>query len=126
MIAAAYLGFALISFRHDKLVHFAVFATLTAEIYFLFDIHKPWTLTFVLATFGCFALEYLQSFVNPARMFDAEDILYNFIGSMAALVSCVIFQQCRSQPSNTDLETWTDVGVEMTAAHDNHAQEMRT
>lgn len=34
-------------------------------------------------------LEYLQNFVNPARVFDYMDITYNVAGSGLALMSCV-------------------------------------
>lgn len=93
LCAAAYLGFALIHLGHDKAVHFVTFFILTAEFYFLWYRHRPWKLTFIVMTLGAsISLEYAQGIVNPNRVFDAMDIVYNVHGSGLALILCCVCQ----------------------------------
>lgn len=107
LLIAAYLGFALISFGHDKILHFSVFAILTGEFYFMFNIQRPWKITFIFMTLGAsIALEFVQHLVNPKRVFDPEDIYYNCFGSLLSLIFCVLTQRFWiRQRSRNDLET---------------------
>lgn len=96
LLVAAYLGFALLSLAHDKILHFSAFGILTAEFYFLFEIRKPWRLTILVMTIGaCISLEFVQNLVNPKRTFDYEDILYNTMGSLLAVIICIFAQSFR-------------------------------
>lgn len=124
LLVAAYLGFALVSFGYDKALHFLVFGILTAEFYFLFEIRKPWKLTLVVMTFGAsISLEFLQNLVNPKRIFDYEDILYNIMGSAIALVICVVQRSIPTSRRFTDLELGEEdsiyVNLQETSPSDN-------
>lgn len=37
---------------------------------------------------ACVALEYVQNVVNPARVFDVEDIMYNVFGVIFGVLVC--------------------------------------
>lgn len=88
---AGYLGFASLQLGHDKLIHFITFFVLTAEFYHMWQMHRPWKLTFVCMTLGAsVALEFVQNLVNPERVFDWIDIVYNVHGSGLALALCVV------------------------------------
>lgn len=91
LCAAAYLGFALLHLGHDKAIHFTTFFILTAEFYFIWETHRPWKLSFLVMTLGAsISLEFVQGFVNPSRVFDPMDIVYNVHGSVLALVACSV------------------------------------
>lgn len=83
--AAAYLGFALLSFTHDKVLHFSVFFILTLELAYVFERPRP---KLVMATCGAGAVvsEFVQSLVNSKRVFDIQDIYCNIGGVFLALV----------------------------------------
>lgn len=84
-LAAAYLGFALLSFAYDKVLHFGVFFILTLELAYVFERPRP---RLVMATCGAGAVvsEFAQSLVNPKRVFDIQDIYCNVGGVVLALV----------------------------------------
>ena len=91
LLLAGYLGFALIHLPHDKLIHFLTFFILTMEFYFIFDTKNKSLkvlrlVTLVVCTFGAsIGLEIVQSLINPARVFDVYDILFNVLGSLLGL-----------------------------------------
>lgn len=91
---AGYLGFASVHLVHDKVVHFVTFFILTAEFYYVFDTAAVRTLrwlTVVICTVGgSVGLEFIQSLVNPARVFDVKDIACNVAGSAMAVALCSI------------------------------------
>lgn len=88
---AAYLGFALIQLHHDKAMHFWAFLVLTVEFYFIFVTKRKELkilryATFLICTVGAsIGLEILQNMVNPTRVFDVNDIICNFTGSLVGL-----------------------------------------
>ena len=103
-----YLGFALISLKHDKLIHFVTFFILTTEFYFIFDtrnksLKKLRYITFIICTLvSGIALEIVQNLVNPSRVFDLNDIIANILGSLSGLgvtyaYSLVVIKKTRSQ-----------------------------
>lgn len=102
-----YLGFALISLKHDKLIHFVTFFILTTEFYFIFDTRNNFKklryVTFICCTLvSGIALEIVQNLVNPSRVFDVNDIIANILGSLCALgvtyvYSLVVIKKTRSQ-----------------------------
>ncbi|KAF7580442.1 VanZ like family protein [Clavispora lusitaniae] len=49
---------------------------------------------------ACVGSEYIQNLVNPARIFDFVDIIYNVLGSLLALTLCVWFQSWKRRPSS--------------------------
>lgn len=61
------------------------------ELYFIFDTKNKSLkvlrfVTLLVCTFGAsIGLEIVQSLVNPARVFDVFDILFNFLGSLLGL-----------------------------------------
>lgn len=87
--------------KHDKLIHFTTFATLTIEFYFVFETKSLRTLrafTFLICTCGAsISLEIIQHVVNPKRIFDIVDIFYNVGGSLIGLVLSVLVQQFRKK-----------------------------
>lgn len=96
LVAAGYLGFALIHLNHDKLIHALTFFIITIEVYWLFDTnnksHKTVRLiTFLSCTVGAsITLEVVQNVVNPSRIFDVYDIGFNMMGSLVGLGGCVV------------------------------------
>lgn len=106
LIGAAYLGFALVSFNHDKLLHFGVFFTLTVEFFFLWERQRPWKYTIVVLATAAVLLEYVQNIVNPERKFDALDIVYNLHGVILAVAVCCLFQAIcsRRRPVHRSIE----------------------
>lgn len=111
MIAAGYLGFALIHLVHDKLIHFATFAILTAEFYFIFNTKAVKLLrliTLMICTLGASVLlEMIQHIVNPARVFDVKDIYCNVGGSIVGLLASIFAQDRRNE-----LDDYVVVGME--------------
>lgn len=97
LIGAGFLGFSLLlTFKHDKLLHFATFFILTTEFFFIFrmrSIRQVTYLTFLVCTLcGGIGLEFLQHVVNKKRVFDPKDILFNLVGSILGLVLSVVYQ----------------------------------
>lgn len=106
LLGAAYLGFSLIHLGHDKAIHFTTFFILTSEFYCLWDLFRPWKITFVCMCLGAsIGLEYLQNFINSARVFDYMDIAYNVAGSALALVSCVAVHTYKRRQRYTPIES---------------------
>lgn len=93
---AAYLGFANISFRNDKLLHFSVFFLLTALFYWLFDTQSTRAIrnmTFVCCTLaGGIGSEFVQALL-PYRSFDVMDIIANIVGSLLALLLSMVYHK---------------------------------
>lgn len=98
---AAYLGFALIELKHDKLIHFTTFFILTSEFYFIFDTKYKSLKTLRYITFltctlcASLNLEIVQNMVNPERVFDFADVVYNFFGSLSGLLVSITLQTWR-------------------------------
>lgn len=92
---AAYLGFALVHFEHDKALHFSTFFLLAIELWFLWD--KPGLRLFafiIILSIGV-VLEFVQNIVNPERVFDAMDIAYNLSGALIAFLLCFTVHKYR-------------------------------
>ncbi|CCE83030.1 Piso0_002804 [Millerozyma farinosa CBS 7064] len=95
---ACYLGFASLSFVHDKALHFFVFAILTGEFFLIFQASKKSlkvlaTFTFCVCTVAASIVsEALQNYVNPKRVFDINDIYCNAFGSLCGLILAFVYQ----------------------------------
>lgn len=95
---ACYLGFALLSFVHDKALHFFVFAVLTGEFFLIFQASKKSLKVLAIFTFcvctvvASIVLEALQDYINPKRVFDIKDIYYNAFGSLCGLILAFVYQ----------------------------------
>lgn len=99
LIGAAYMGFSLVELgTHDKIIHFLTFLILTSEFYFIFNVSTHSLLrllrvvTLGVCTIGASVfLELVQNVLNPKRVFDVYDILYNVIGSFTGLLLVSVF-----------------------------------
>lgn len=124
LLVAAYLGFALIHLKHDKLVHFVTFVLLTVELFLLSEKSRHQIMAVTTMLCACVALEYIQSFVNPSRVFDLKDILANVCGVAAATLCCIVLvprkrrirrqvaMELDVQPSGTPLTPGSEDEVE--------------
>lgn len=97
LIVTAILGFSLIHLVHDKVAHFTCFYLLTFLFYWLIDFGQSFTslvgVSFIVCTVsGSIVLEFLQGIVNPARVYDTQDIIANMAGSCSGLISAIAFQ----------------------------------
>jgi len=96
LLLSAYLGFANISLKHDKFIHFVTFFLLTLMFYWLFDtssIRAIRNLTFVICVLvGGIGSEFIQGLL-PYREFDSKDIVCNVLGSSAALILSMIYHK---------------------------------
>lgn len=97
LAATAFLGFSLVSLVHDKAAHFTAFCVLTFLFYWLVDFGQLFfrlvASTFVVCTVGAsVSLEWMQEFINPRRIFDTRDILFNAFGSLCGLLGAVALQ----------------------------------
>lgn len=97
LIITAILGFSLIHLVHDKVAHFTCFYLLTFLFYWLIDFGQSFTILvgvsfFVCTVSGSIVLEFLQGIVNPARVYDTQDIIANIAGSCSGLISAIALQ----------------------------------
>lgn len=97
LIVTAVLGFSLIHLVHDKAAHFSCFYLLTFLFYWLIDFGQSFTslvgVSFLVCTVsGSIVLEFLQGIVNPARVYDTQDIVANIAGSCLGLLSAIALQ----------------------------------
>ncbi|EGW32414.1 uncharacterized protein SPAPADRAFT_153310 [Spathaspora passalidarum NRRL Y-27907] len=103
LVGAGYLGFASIHLPYDKTIHFFTFTILTMEFYLIFNTkHKTSTIlrliTFLVCTCGAsISSEIIQNVVNPSRVFDVYDILFNMAGSLWGLIVCCVVQDWKMQ-----------------------------
>lgn len=93
-ITSLYLGFANISLKFDKFVHFLVFFLMTLLFYYCFETKNSVQLkvaTFLVCTVCAgIGLEFVQS-ILPYRTFDYNDIACNMIGSLCGLLTCDLY-----------------------------------
>ncbi|ODV77911.1 uncharacterized protein CANTADRAFT_7387 [Suhomyces tanzawaensis NRRL Y-17324] len=121
LMGAAVLGFGLFHLTHDKLIHFVTFMVLTIELWFVFDGkrsagRKIRLVVVAVVASASVVLEYAQSVINPSRVFDVYDIVYNVAGLVVGIVVCVVYgvvSSWRERPSYRPLSDIDDDYVEI-------------
>lgn len=97
------MGFGLVQFsEYDKVVHYVTFLVLTGEFYYMFDVstHSLLRMLRYVTMFTCtfsasVFLEVVQGVLNPSRVFDYYDIVYNVAGSFTGLILATLFDMYR-------------------------------
>lgn len=110
LLIAAYLGFGEVHFEHDKVVHFVTFFILTLELWFLWDRLSARFASYLLVLFAAVISEFVQSAINPNRIFDTYDIYANVAGLTLAFTLCILAQLLRKKDRR---KRWMNIEMEV-------------